>query len=113
MNLVECPFIFLLTSIYYYEIIIVVGEGQRTDEYAFFLFHLYSCLAVGMKEAVMFLTEIQNSQGYCKHHLVGMHGQQLFALSVLLSAMWSNQETLFHLQQVQRKLQTVPKLIWY
>lgn len=86
--------------------------GQRTNEYAF-PFHLYSCFAVVMKEAVTFLTEIQNSQGYCKHHLVGMHEQQLFALSVLLSAMWSNPETHFHLQQVQRKLQTVPKLTWY
>lgn len=78
-----------------------------------FPFHLYSCFAAVMKEVVMFPTEIQNSQGYCKHHLVGMHEQQLFAPSVLLSAMWSNQETLFHLQLVQRKLQTVRKLIWY
>lgn len=81
MTLVAFPVIALCDKYVMLKLLVVGTEGLINMIF-FSLF--YSYVAVVDREAATFLTEIQNSQEYCRHHLVEMHEQRLFALSVLL-----------------------------
>lgn len=81
MTLFICPVIPLRDKYVIQKLLVVGNEGLLHMILSLFSIVVF---AVVEKGAVTFLTEIRNSQGYCRHHLVEMHEQQLFALSVLL-----------------------------